>query len=51
MDSSTLPSSGITGDWTNFFTPDLEEKFEEWMEKWQPTSREIPFKYQIEKEM
>ncbi|XP_037795593.1 sulfotransferase 1 family member D1-like [Penaeus monodon] len=42
---------GITGDWTNFFTPDLEEKFEEWMEKWQPTSREIPFKYHIEKEM
>ncbi|XP_063594406.1 sulfotransferase 1E1-like [Penaeus indicus] len=50
-DSLTFHSSGITGDWTNFFTPDLEEKFQEWMEKWQPTSREIPFKYHIEKEM
>ncbi|XP_069997628.1 sulfotransferase 1A3 [Penaeus vannamei] len=42
---------GTTGDWTNFFTPDLEEKFQEWMEKWQPASREIPFKYHIAKEM
>ncbi|XP_037781178.1 sulfotransferase family cytosolic 1B member 1-like [Penaeus monodon] len=38
---------GTTGDWTNFFTPELEEKFEEWMEKWRPTSAEIPFRYQI----
>lgn len=38
---------GTTGDWTNFFTPELEEKFGEWMEKWRPTSEEIPFRYQI----
>ncbi|XP_042877124.1 sulfotransferase 1C4-like [Penaeus japonicus] len=40
---------GTTGDWTNFFTPELEEKFQKWMEKWQPTSKEIPFKYHIKK--
>lgn len=39
---------GITGDWSNYFTPALEEKFQCWMEKWKDMSQNIPFKYNFE---
>lgn len=41
--------SGVTGDWTAYFTPELEEKFENWVEKWKGVAKEIPFKYKINK--
>lgn len=44
-----LPAPGITGDWTSYFTPELEEKFEQWVEKWKDVASEIPFKYKINK--
>lgn len=40
---------GMTGGWASYFTPELEEKFEQWVEKWKDVAREIPFKYEINK--
>ncbi|XP_063889444.1 sulfotransferase 1B1-like [Scylla paramamosain] len=39
---------GTTGDWTNYFNPELEAKFEVWMKKGGEVAEEIPFKYQIQ---
>uniref|UniRef100_A0A0P4W7T2 Sulfotransferase domain-containing protein n=1 Tax=Scylla olivacea TaxID=85551 RepID=A0A0P4W7T2_SCYOL len=39
---------GTTGDWTNYFNPELEAKFQVWMKKGGEVAEEIPFKYQIQ---
>ncbi|CAL4134638.1 unnamed protein product [Meganyctiphanes norvegica] len=36
---------GITGDWQNYFTPEIEKNIEAWMKKWNPISKQVPFKY------
>ncbi|KAK8371784.1 hypothetical protein O3P69_016241 [Scylla paramamosain] len=38
---------GTTGNWVNYFTPELETKFQSWMKKGGEVVKEIPFKYQI----
>ncbi|ROT72566.1 estrogen sulfotransferase [Penaeus vannamei] len=40
---------GMTGGWASYFTTELEEKFEQWVEKWKDVASEIPFKYEINK--
>lgn len=41
--------SGVSGGWTPYFTPDIEDKFQKWMETWKEVAKDVPFKYKINK--
>ncbi|CAL4067962.1 unnamed protein product, partial [Meganyctiphanes norvegica] len=38
---------GTTGDWRNYFTSELEPKFQAWMDKWDHMAKDVPFKYEL----
>lgn len=38
---------GITGDWVNYFTQEMEEKFQKWVESSKEQAGDIPLRYQI----
>ncbi|KAK8373138.1 hypothetical protein O3P69_011031 [Scylla paramamosain] len=39
---------GAIGDWVNYFTPELETKFQAWLKTGEEIAKEIPFKYKAE---
>ncbi|XP_066960157.1 sulfotransferase 1C4-like [Macrobrachium rosenbergii] len=38
---------GESGGWSSYFTPELEAKFQKWMDKWAHVAKEVPFRYKV----
>ncbi|XP_068222473.1 sulfotransferase 1B1-like [Palaemon carinicauda] len=38
---------GESGGWPSYFTPEVEAKFQMWMDKWTHVAKEIPFRYKL----
>lgn len=38
---------GTTGGWSDYFTPELEMKFQAWMDTWKHVAKDVPFRYKI----
>lgn len=47
---SDFVRKGTTGDWTNYFTPELDAKFQAWMTAGGAIAKDIPFRYHLEKQ-